>query len=49
MPNKTKRQAVKEPSYITLDLSPQEKNQLMAIAIRKLLVEALLEAHNEVK
>lgn len=49
MPNKTKRQAVKEPSYITLDLSPQEKNQLMAMAIRKLLVEALLEAHNEVK
>lgn len=49
MPNKPKRQAAKKPSYITLDLSPQEKNHLMAIAIRKLLVEALLEAHNEVK
>ena len=49
MSNNAKRQAAKKPSYITLDLSPQEKNQLITVAIRKLLVEALMEAHNEVK
>ena len=47
MANNSKRQVDKKPSYMTLDLSQKEKNQLIAIAIRKLVTEALMEAHNE--
>ena len=49
MPNKPKRQVVKTPSYMTFDLSPQQERQLIAIAIRKSVTEALMEAHHEAK
>lgn len=49
MPNNPERQIDKKPSYITLDLSPQQERQLIAIAIRKLVTEAAMEAHHEAK
>ena len=34
-------------SYIDVDLSPQQESLLIAIAIRKLVTESVMEAHNE--
>lgn len=49
MSNNPKRQSDAKSPNITIDLSPQERNQLIAMAVRKLLTDAVLEAHNEIK
>lgn len=49
MSNKPKHQADGKPQFITLDLSPQERNKLMAVAVRNLLKEAVMEAKNNAK
>lgn len=49
MPNKTKRQAVKEPSYITLDLSAEQERQLIVMAISKCLKEKIQEMAKDAK
>ena len=49
MLNNVKRQAIKEPSYITLDLSPQQERQLIAMAISKCLKEKIQEMAKDAK
>ncbi|GLR27798.1 hypothetical protein SAMN05660405_02566 [Psychrobacter pacificensis] len=49
MRHKAKRQAIKEPSYITLYLSAEQERQLIAMAIRKCLKEKIQEMAKDAK
>jgi|26BtaG_2_1085354.scaffolds.fasta_scaffold05121_4 hypothetical protein len=49
MPNNAKRQMVKKPSHITLDLSPQQERQLIVMAISKCLKEKIQEMARDAK
>lgn len=49
MRHKAKRQTIKEPSYITLDLSPQQERQLIVMAVSKCLKEKIQEMAKDAK
>ncbi|GEM_PF-2999229 len=49
MSNKPKRQVVEKPSYITLDLSPQQERQLIVMAVSKCLKDKIQEMAKDAK
>lgn len=49
MRHKAKRQTIKEPSYITLNLSAEQERQLIAMAISKCLKEKIQEMAKDAK
>lgn len=49
MSNNGKREMSKKPSYITLDLSPEQERQLIVMAVSKCLKEKIQEMAKDAK
>jgi len=49
MRHKAKRQTIKEPSYITLNLSAEQERQLIVMAVSKCLKEKIQEMAKDAK